>query len=75
MRLRYARWLLDNTNQSVTDIALAAGFTDCAHFSRQFKELHGFSPSVNRAVKRAGRRQGEDDPGAGVMMAGVRVFE
>lgn len=71
VRLRYAGWLLDSTDQSVTDIALSAGFTDCAHFSRQFKELHGFSPSVNRAV----RRQGGDGPQAGMTMAGVRVFE
>ena len=70
IRLRYARWLLDNTNQSVTDIALAAGFTDCAHFSRQFKEQHGFSPSVSRA----GRREGGGDPQDGMTMAGVRVF-
>lgn len=71
VRLRYARWLLDNTGRSVTDIALAAGFTDCAHFSRQFKEQHGFSPSASRA----GRRQGEDDPQDRMTMAGMRVFE
>ena len=71
VRLRYGRWLLDSTDRSVTDIALAAGFTDCAHFSRQFKEVHGFSPSVNRA----GRRRGGDESQDGSMMAGVRVFE
>ncbi|MBV9747725.1 MAG: helix-turn-helix domain-containing protein, partial [Acetobacteraceae bacterium] len=70
IRLRYARWLLDSTNWSVTDIALAAGFTDCAHFSRQFKEHNGFSPSISRAE----RRQGEDDPQSRATMAGVRVF-
>ncbi len=70
IRLRYARWLLDSTNWSVTDIALAAGFTDCAHFSRQYKEHHGFSPSISRAE----RRQGGDGPQSRVTMAGVRVF-
>ncbi|MCU4161079.1 GlxA family transcriptional regulator [Acidiphilium sp. AL] len=48
LRLRYARWLLENTSRSVTDIALDAGFSDCAHFSRQFKSLHGLSPSHAR---------------------------
>ncbi|HEX7389273.1 MAG TPA: GlxA family transcriptional regulator [Acidiphilium sp.] len=48
LRLRYARWLLENTSRSVTDIALDAGFSDCAHFSRQFKSLHGMSPSHAR---------------------------
>ena len=35
--------------RSVTDIALEAGFSDCAHFSRQFKAQHGFTPSDARA--------------------------
>ncbi len=48
LRLRYARFLLDTTDRSVTDIALDAGFSDCAHFSRQFKALHGVAPSVSR---------------------------
>lgn len=49
LRLRYARWLLDNTDRSVTDIALEAGFSDCAHFSRQFKAMHGFTPTDARS--------------------------
>jgi transcriptional regulator GlxA family with amidase domain len=48
LRLRYARWLLDTTDRSVTEIALDAGFADCAHFSRQFKALHGVAPSHAR---------------------------
>lgn len=48
LRLRYARWLLENTTRSVTEIALDAGFADCAHFSRQFKSLHSVSPSEVR---------------------------
>lgn len=64
VRLRYARWLLDNTDQSVTSIALAAGFTDCAHFSRQFKEQHGFSPSIGRAARHPR-----------IEMTAARVFE
>ena len=48
LRLRYAHWLIGNTDRSVTEIAHAAGFADCAHFSRQFKEAYGASPSSQR---------------------------
>lgn len=48
LRLRYARWLLQHTDLSVTEIALDSGFADCAHFSRRFKELHGFTPTDAR---------------------------
>jgi transcriptional regulator GlxA family with amidase domain len=77
LRLRYARWLLDNTNRLVTDIALDAGFSDCAHFSRQFKAMHGFTPSETRG----GQRHAEELPAvrAGTApnparLAGFRVF-
>jgi transcriptional regulator GlxA family with amidase domain len=63
--LRYARWLLDNTSRQVTDIALDAGFADCAHFSRQFKAAHGFAPSEQRGSTR--------QAGA-VPLTGLRVF-
>ena len=45
LRLRYARWLLSSTNRSITEIALDSGFSDGAHFSRQFKAAHGCAPS------------------------------
>jgi transcriptional regulator GlxA family with amidase domain len=48
LRMRYARWLVDNTDRSVTEIAIDAGFADCAHFSRQFKDAYGLSPSTRR---------------------------
>jgi transcriptional regulator GlxA family with amidase domain len=32
----------------VTEIAIEAGFADCAHFSRQFKDAYGLSPSTRR---------------------------
>ncbi|ODN69412.1 GlxA family transcriptional regulator [Methylobrevis pamukkalensis] len=65
LRLRYARFLLDTTDRSVTAIALDAGFSDCAHFSRQFKALHGFTPSNSRLMPP------EEIPSA---LAGQRVF-
>jgi len=48
MRLRHARWLLENTHRSITSIAVDTGFSDGAHFSRQFKEMTGFSPREAR---------------------------
>jgi transcriptional regulator GlxA family with amidase domain len=65
LRLRYARWLLDNTERSVTDIAFDAGFSDCAHFSRQFRAMHGFSPSNLRTRERSTEV---------TEMAGTRIF-
>jgi transcriptional regulator GlxA family with amidase domain len=78
LRLRYARWLLDNTDRLVTDIALEAGFSDCAHFSRQYKALYGTAPSKARSLGEAApdgfeplepmRRQRDSQ------IAGSRVF-
>ncbi|HTX23975.1 MAG TPA: GlxA family transcriptional regulator [Steroidobacteraceae bacterium] len=65
LRLRYADWLIENTDRSVTEIAIEAGFADCAHLSRQFKEIYGQSPTERRLQPR-----GELDREA----AHVRVF-
>jgi len=48
LRLRFADWLVENTSRSITDIALDAGFADASHFSRQFKDCFGLSPSKRR---------------------------
>ena len=48
LRLRHARWLLANADLSVTRIAIETGFSDCAHFSRQFKMVFGHSPTEAR---------------------------
>lgn len=47
-RLRYACWLLKNSQQSVTDIARRMGFSDCAHFIRHFQTEYGCTPGVWR---------------------------
>jgi len=65
LRMRYATWLIENTDRSVTDIANEAGFADCAHFSRQFKDAYGLSPSTRRLQP---QRVGGD-------AARARVFE
>ncbi|MDJ0932990.1 helix-turn-helix domain-containing protein [Breoghania sp.] len=48
MRLRYGLWMLKTLSRPVTDVALEAGFADCAHFSRYFREVFGLSPSQVR---------------------------
>lgn len=80
LRLRYARWLLDNTDRSITDIALDAGFSDCAHFSRQFKALHGSSPSDTRSLSRRPRTAATASPPGAIALAAQalashRLFE
>ncbi len=66
LRMRYAKWLIENTDRSVTEIAIEAGFADCAHFSRQFKDAYGLSPSTRRLQPH--RAMSSD-------AARVRVFE
>jgi transcriptional regulator GlxA family with amidase domain len=48
LRLRYGLWRLRSTRRSVTAIALESGFSDCAHFSRQFRDFYGVKPSAIR---------------------------
>lgn len=48
LRLRYGLWLLNYTGKSVTEIGVRCGFADTAHFSRQFRECFGASPSMLR---------------------------
>ncbi len=44
MRLDYGRWQLRHDSRSITDIALECGFSDGAHFSRDFRARYGVSP-------------------------------
>jgi transcriptional regulator GlxA family with amidase domain len=78
LRLKYARWLLDHSERSVTDIALESGFSDCAHFSRQFKAFHGLSPSEIRLRDRCAAfddESGLTTPPGAIELAGNRLFE
>jgi AraC-like DNA-binding protein len=49
VRINAARELLETTNRTVSDIALAVGFYDHSHFIRTFKRLRGCSPKQYRA--------------------------
>ncbi len=49
-RMRYAKWLLQNSSETITEVALLTGFSDCAHFVRQFRDEFAISPGRFRAA-------------------------
>lgn len=51
-RIRKAARLLEDSEQSLADIALAVGFADHSHFSRSFHGLAGVTPSQFRRARR-----------------------
>jgi transcriptional regulator GlxA family with amidase domain len=57
LRLTQGRWLLSETDRSVTDIALACGFADASHFARATKAAFGVTPEGLRAIARQGQGQ------------------
>lgn len=48
LRMARARELLGTTDRSVAEISAACGFDDPWYFSRQFRKVHGLSPSSYR---------------------------
>ncbi|MBW4663225.1 MAG: response regulator [Chroococcus sp. CMT-3BRIN-NPC107] len=50
-RMVEARTLLQNTDQSVEQIANALGYQNTCHFSRQFRQHHGAPPQAWRKVQ------------------------
>lgn len=53
VRINLARKLLEDTDDSLTDIAQAAGFYDFSHFFHAFRRERGISPSQYRVKHRA----------------------
>lgn len=47
-RMVGARFLLQNNNQTIEQIAKALGYQDVSHFSRQFRQHHGLPPHAWR---------------------------
>jgi len=47
-RIEHAQQMLRNTELSLSEIALSAGFSDQSHLARQFRRMTGVSPSVVR---------------------------
>jgi transcriptional regulator GlxA family with amidase domain len=54
LRVKKARWYLDNTAEKITNIAFNTGFSNTTTFNRVFKELTGFTPSEYRRSKNNG---------------------
>ena len=50
-RIRYSMTLLASTRKTVTEVACRRGVNSPAHFSRQFKQAVGLSPSEYRNRK------------------------
>ena len=53
LRMARARELLITSSRDIGDIADAVGYPDAFYFSRQFRTVHGCSPSEYRAANRA----------------------
>jgi transcriptional regulator GlxA family with amidase domain len=53
LRLDVGRRLLDNSDLSVTEIAIACGFESRGSFTRAFKTTFGAPPSRHRAATRS----------------------
>ncbi|WP_210529557.1 GlxA family transcriptional regulator [Rubellimicrobium arenae] len=49
LRLHRARNLIVQSEQSLSEIAMASGFNSTSHFSRVFRERYGISPGSQRA--------------------------
>lgn len=50
LRLTRARQLLQQTNRSVTEIAVATGFVSTPHFQRRFRDFFGVPPGSYRST-------------------------
>lgn len=50
MRLKAARWMVTNSDRSITQIAYECGFTDSSHLIHWFKRVYGVTPSKMRKV-------------------------
>lgn len=48
LRLRRARTLLLQTEMSIMNITVACGFQSACHFSKAYRALYGYSPSIER---------------------------
>jgi transcriptional regulator GlxA family with amidase domain len=47
-RVELAAGLIERTDRSLTDIALAVGFADHSHFTRTFARMKGETPGAYR---------------------------
>ena len=62
-RIDYARYLLENTDRSMAEIASECGFYDQSHFTRTFRMLERMPPLRYRMKRRESRTLLEGDDG------------
>lgn len=62
LRKNYACWMLENSPHSITEIAFDCGFSDAAHFSREFRSAFGLSPRQYRADRLSLRKASTQSP-------------
>jgi len=55
LRLARARWMIEHTDLSLTNVGLECGFGDCSHFSRAYTNHYNTRPSSVRRIARQGR--------------------
>jgi transcriptional regulator GlxA family with amidase domain len=55
LRLARAKWMIENTDLSLTDIGLECGFGGCSHFSRAFTARFNVRPSAARRTSHSAR--------------------
>ena len=48
LRLTHARQLLQYTNKSLLEVAIASGFVTSSHFQRRFREMFDIAPGQFR---------------------------
>ena len=53
LRVEFACRRISDSNESLTEIALAAGFSDQSHFTRTFKNQLGITPGEYRKISRS----------------------
>jgi len=58
LRLARARWMIEHTDASVTDVGFECGFGGCSHFSRSFTSHFKSPPSALRRLARPSREPG-----------------
>lgn len=51
IRMRFAAWLLCNSDKTVANIANACGFADASHMGREFRVAFGTTPTQYRLTK------------------------
>jgi AraC family transcriptional regulator, regulatory protein of adaptative response / methylphosphotriester-DNA alkyltransferase methyltransferase len=71
IRLKAAREWLENTDKSLTEIALDAGFSSLSHFSRVFKHRYGLPPGLYRKKHEEEKCGGSQERGAAWMNDGL----